>query len=150
MKLKAPISPDTTYRIEAEISDVSPPRVMVVGRILTAEGLVAAEATAKMAMLDKLDGVGRAPPAKFPPVDDASTNRYSLARVYASDGGGAHSAPTAARGSIAETVAELQRLQQLLVSQLQSEYFCDDVEPPAEAFGWAEGRLREYFENGGE
>ena len=45
--------------------------------------------------------------------------------------------------------AELKRLQKLLVTQLQNEYFCDDVEPPAEAFGWDDEKLKEYFENGG-
>ena len=47
-------------------------------------------------------------------------------------------------------MAELKRLQALLVSQLQGEYFCDDVEPPPLAFGWSEEKLREYFENGGD
>ena len=49
----------------------------------------------------------------------------------------------------AETAAELKRLQRLLVSQLQAEYYCDDVEPPEEAFGWDEAKLNAYFESGG-
>jgi len=36
-----------------------------------------------------------------------------------------------------------------LVKQMQDEYFCDDVLPPQEAFGWGEPRLRDFFESGG-
>jgi hypothetical protein len=50
----------------------------------------------------------------------------------------------------ASTMAELQRLQAHLVALLQNEYFCDDLEPPAAAFGWGDQKLREYFESGGE
>ena len=63
--------------------------------------------------------------------------------VDVSDGGGGG-------GSASETMAELKRLQKKLVAMMQNEYFCDDVEPPTEAFGWDEAKLRDYFENGGE
>ena len=89
-----------------------------------------------------------------PPCDPQVTKERSLNRVYqgslgngavdVSDGGGAPA------GEIGETMAELKRLQKLLVAQLQAEFFCDDVEPPPAAFGWDEGKLRDYFENGGE
>ena len=89
-----------------------------------------------------------------PPCDPQVTKERSLNRVYqgslgngavdVSDGGGAPA------GEIGETMAELKRLQKLLVAQLQAEFFCDDLEPPPAAFGWDEGKLRDYFENGGE
>ena len=53
-------------------------------------------------------------------------------------------------GSVDETIAQLQSLQKKLVGMMQAEYFCDDLEPPAAAFGWQAERLRDYFENGGE
>ena len=52
--------------------------------------------------------------------------------------------------SISELTAKVKAAQQELVAALQAEYFTDDVEPPAEAFGWSEDRLREFFESGGD
>ena len=52
--------------------------------------------------------------------------------------------------SVAEITAELGRLQQKLIKALQDEYFCDDVSPPPEAFGWSEQALRDFMESGGE
>eukprot|EP00965_Chrysotila_dentata_P117541 3883797-Pleurochrysis_carterae.AAC.1 len=51
---------------------------------------------------------------------------------------------------IAKKLREMQRLQSQLVAILQAEYFCDDLELPADAFGWSEGALRNFFESGGE
>lgn len=36
-----------------------------------------------------------------------------------------------------------------LVSQLQQELFCDDLEPPPEARAWSSARVRAFFESGG-
>ena len=163
-KIKVPIATNQTYKLEAEITDCSPPRCMTAGRILSLDGkTVMAEATAKMAMMDRMGGSaissGGADGQKevfvpAPPCDPQVTKERSLNRVYqgslgngavdVSDGGGAPA------GEIGETMAELKRLQKLLVAQLQAEFFCDDVEPPPAAFGWDEGKLRDYFENGGE
>ena len=121
---------------------------------------IMAEASAKMAMMDRMKGDGPLPDGPLgPPVEPGLADKYSLTRVYTSmgggrpidvsdggGGGGGGALPTSA----AETVAQLKRLQALLVTQLQGEYFCDDVEPPVEAFGWAEAKLRDYFESGGE
>jgi lysophospholipase L1-like esterase len=52
--------------------------------------------------------------------------------------------------SVAELVQTLAATQKQLVKALQDEYFCDDVAPPAEAFGWSEADLRAYMESGGE
>ena len=52
--------------------------------------------------------------------------------------------------STASLLAQLKELQSQLVKALQEEYFCDDLEAPAEAFGWSEQRLREFFESGGD
>ena len=51
--------------------------------------------------------------------------------------------------SVAELVETLKATQKQLVKALQDEYFCDDVEPPPEAFGWGEQALRDYMESGG-
>ena len=37
-----------------------------------------------------------------------------------------------------------------LVSRLQEESFCDDIEPPSEAVAWSEDELQRFFEHGGE
>ena len=78
-----------------------------------------------------------------------------------SSAGGRASAPldvTDARGSggggsgsggVAEALASVKAAQARLVSLMQNEYFCDDLQPPDEAFGWGEQRLRDFFENGG-
>ena len=50
-------------------------------------------------------------------------------------------------GSILSDLADAQRR---LVRALQDEYFTDDVEPPPEAFGWDEAKLRAFMESGGE
>lgn len=52
--------------------------------------------------------------------------------------------------SVDELVASLKATQRQLVKALQDEYFCDDLEPPIEAFGWSEQSLREFMESGGE
>ena len=52
-------------------------------------------------------------------------------------------------GDTASTLKELKKLQLHLVTLMQNEYYCDDVEPPHEAFGWSDQQLRDYFENGG-
>jgi isoamyl acetate esterase len=52
--------------------------------------------------------------------------------------------------SVQQLAAELTSLQQKLVKALQDEYFCDDVSPPPEAFGWSETALRDFMESGGE
>ena len=53
-------------------------------------------------------------------------------------------------GDITAIVAELRSVQSRLVAALQAEFYCDDLDPPEECWGWAEGALREYFESGGE
>lgn len=52
--------------------------------------------------------------------------------------------------SIAELTATIAEAQSKLIKALQEEYFCDDVQPPPEAFGWEESRLRAFMESGGE
>jgi lysophospholipase L1-like esterase len=47
-------------------------------------------------------------------------------------------------------VHKLEETQRLLVKILQEEYFCDDIEPPARAFGWSESDIRSFMESGGE
>ena len=52
-KIKKPMAPNVTYRVEAEITECSPPRVMVSGKIVGAEkdsrgDVVFAEAIAKV------------------------------------------------------------------------------------------------------
>ena len=47
-------------------------------------------------------------------------------------------------------VLELRSVQARLVAALQGEFFCDDVTPPEECWGWDEGTLRTFFESGGE
>ena len=51
---------------------------------------------------------------------------------------------------VADLLAELAALQRKLTLELQSEYFCDDLELPPTAFGWSEQEIRDYFESGGE
>lgn len=51
--------------------------------------------------------------------------------------------------SVSELAASLATVQRQLVLALQAEYFCDDLELPAAAFGWEEAQLRAYFESGG-
>lgn len=190
-KIKLPSQPHVTYRLEAEVTECVPPRCMVAGRILTADGKVIAEATAKMAMMDRMRGEGASQAfVRYEEVPAATAQQYSLQRVYAdrkSGGGGggaggvcgsgtggggtgsssttgavvdvsmgdpdaAAKATTSASGggeNVAATLRQMQALQQRLVTLLQGEYFCDDVEAPPEAFGWSEQRLRDYFENGG-
>ena len=142
--------PGITYKLEAEVTDCSPPRCMTVGRILTMDGQLVAEATAKMAMMDRLAS-GQAL-SQSPECPDSVANERSLTRVYAKGGAGGGGGAAGAAGApdgLAATVAELRRLQQVLVSQLQGEYFCDDLEPPQAAFGWSEDELRGFFESGG-
>ena len=50
---------------------------------------------------------------------------------------------------VSTLTAQLLELQAQLVGALQAEYYCEDLSPPAEAFGWGEQRLRDYFESGG-
>ena len=52
-------------------------------------------------------------------------------------------------GDVSALSAQLRELQAALVGALQAEYFCDDLAPPADALGWSEQRLRDYFESGG-
>ena len=52
--------------------------------------------------------------------------------------------------SVAELAAKLKETQAQLVKALQEECFCDDLEPPQEAFGWSEVVLRDYMESGGQ
>ena len=133
--------------------------------------MVRAQATAKLAMMDRM-GDSSKPPEPMPPLDKATADMRSLTRMYAGGGGGGNGgtgagaataaprpppppgggggAQAKATTNAASTAAELLRLQRLLVRQLQEEYFCDDVEPPELAFGWSESKLRDYFENGGE
>ena len=154
VRIKMPAALDTTYKLEAEVTECSPPRCMTVGRIVALDGKVVAEATAKMAMMDRMGG-GDAPEEfdKLPEVSDALADERSLTRVYAKAANGGGSAAPAVDvsdgGTIAGTLAQLKALQTKLVVMMQGEYFCDDVEPPAEAFGWDEAKLRDYFENGG-
>ena len=120
-------------------------------------------------MMDRLQaGTGANPGAqkKAPGAADASDSNASgiadratcveaslkLQAAQAATGGSAQGGVGGARlpSDTGTAVKELKRLQQHLVSLLQNEYFCDDVEPPAEAFGWSEAALREYFENGGQ
>jgi hypothetical protein len=169
VKLKKPSLPGVTYRAEAEIKEVSPPKVVIEGKIVTLGGEVVAEARAVCVMMDKLASMTGAAAASFPMDADAADD-HSLAADVATDSsltrrqgsatglppappGGASAAPTAATaggGGIKETVEEMRALQRRLVTLMQNEYFCDDIEPPTEAFGWEEARLRDYFENGGE
>lgn len=51
---------------------------------------------------------------------------------------------------IAALLEEATDVQSRLIAALQAEYYCDDVTPPPAAFGWPEGRLRSFFESGGE
>ena len=124
-----------------------------------------AECTAKMAMSDRLGATGANQGEVIGvPVAKEEAERFSLARTYrrggggsgdggcgdgGGGGGGGGSGGNALPATAAETVVELQRLQKHLVTQLQNEYFCDDVEPPAEAFGWTEEKLKDFFESGG-
>lgn len=170
-KLKKPSLPNVTYKLEAQVIEVVVPRCTVVGRILTMNDELVAEATAKMAMADRM-GIGVNPGSVLgPPIDQEDAEKFSLTRVYRRGGGGDGAAAATDQVDIsdntrggcggsggggglnpstpAETVAELQRLQKLLVTQLQNEFFCDDIEPPPEAYGWSEEKLKEYFENGG-
>lgn len=122
-------------------------------------------------MMDRLGGGGsQSKPADEPTVQPKDAAKFSMARVSSTAAGGgggsgeggdslppappAATAAAPASGSapatVKETVAELQRLQKLLVTQLQNEFFCDDIEPPEIAYGWGEQKLRDYFENGGE
>ena len=41
-----------------------------------------------------------------------------------------------APGSVAEALAGFKAAQSTLVRALQNEFYCDDLEPPANAFGW--------------
>lgn len=50
---------------------------------------------------------------------------------------------------IAALLETLVATQRLIVRELQAEYYCDDVEPPPEAFGWSESELRKFMEAGG-
>ena len=52
--------------------------------------------------------------------------------------------------SLDSLLATLAATQQQIVKALQDEYFCDDVEPPPEAFGWDLERLQAFMEAGGE
>ena len=155
-KIKMPSVPGVTYKLEAEITECVPPRCMVTGRILTLDGQLVAEANAKMAMMDRLRGDEPQVFQPFPICPAEIANERSLFTVYKKGGGGGGGGAVdvsdggGGGGSASETMAELKRLQKKLVAMMQNEYFCDDVEPPTEAFGWDEAKLRDYFENGGE
>ena len=51
---------------------------------------------------------------------------------------------------VAALLTRLKELQTEVVASLQAEYFCEDLTPPAAAFGWGEQELRHFFESGGE
>ena len=169
VKLKKPSVPGQTYRAEAMIESVSPPRVVIKGTIKTLAGEDVAIATATCVMMDKMP---KSTDSRFqdPEGDDngvlpmAVADQCSVTKQLGNRaGGGGEGAPAGlpppppsaasaggGGGSIEGTLADLKALQAKLVTLLQSEYFCDDVEPPATAFGWEEQRLRDFFENGGE
>ena len=46
-------------------------------------------------------------------------------------------------------LARLRAAQRALIDEYRAEYFCDDLDVPASAFGWDEKDIREYFEAGG-
>ena len=46
-------------------------------------------------------------------------------------------------------LARLRAAQRALIDEYRAEYFCDDLDVPASAFGWDEKAIREYFEAGG-
>jgi hypothetical protein len=48
---------------------------------------------------------------------------------------------------MSDTAAQILNLQKKLIAELQEEYFCDDVKPPREAFGWSEEKIRAFFES---
>lgn len=52
--------------------------------------------------------------------------------------------------AVSTLIATLASTQQALIEALQDEYYCDDLQPPAQAFGWDEGTLRSFMESGGE
>lgn len=47
-------------------------------------------------------------------------------------------------------IVALQVAQRALVEELQAEFFCDDLEPPAGALGWDFEAFKEFYESGGE
>ena len=52
--------------------------------------------------------------------------------------------------SLDALLTRLRDVQAEVVASLQAEYFCEDLTPPAAAFGWDEQALRDFFERGGE
>jgi len=160
-KLLKPSQPGVTYKLEAEIGECTPPRCTTIGRILTLEGQLVAEATAVMAMIDRKGrnisaataSATSSRPASvtvsstLPECPDSVADRRSLCRVFAR--GEAGGGIGAARGDAAATLAEIRRLQHVLVKQLQHEHlFSDDLEPPEEAFGWSEAEFHSFFDDG--
>ena len=174
VKFKKPSLPNKTYKAVAEITDVSAVKVMIKGDILTTNDKgeyteVVVTATCTCVMLDKLQGKTT---SKSEDRDDGNVisaeqclaDSLKLQALRAEGGQPPPSLPppppTAASASTpplapwlptntADTLKALKQLQEHLVSQLQTEYFCDDVEPPEEAFGWSAKKLTEYFANGG-
>ena len=55
-----------------------------------------------------------------------------------------------APGSVAEALAGFKAAQSTLVRALQNEFYCDDLEPPANAFGWTPDQYYAFYESGGE
>jgi lysophospholipase L1-like esterase len=51
--------------------------------------------------------------------------------------------------AVQRLVDDLRKIQRALVSELQAASFCDDLEPPAGAFGWTADQFIEFFESGG-
>ena len=51
--------------------------------------------------------------------------------------------------TVADLASELRSVQKRLVAALQAETFCEDLEPPARAWGWDAAQLVHYFESGG-
>lgn len=164
VKLKMPSMPGQTYRAEAKITDVQPPKVTIEGVIKTLKGEEVATARAICVMMDKMpkragsDNTFRDPEANQNGcLTPAQAAQYSLSRQAKEGGGGdgrrgsvGDVGGTSVAGNVRETIDELRALQGKLVAMLQSEYFCDDLEPPPDAFGWNEQRLRDYFESGGD
>lgn len=46
-------------------------------------------------------------------------------------------------------LAAFQQAQRQLVDALQLEYYCDDLEPPLTAFGWAPDEYKQFYQSGG-
>lgn len=169
VKLKRPSVPGVSYRAEAAITSVAPPKVTIDGTIKTMSGEVVCEARAICVMLDKMPKpAGQTQSFHQDPASIDATGVLSVEEAMSTsmsqqllrgracapnrsgDGGGGGPSEHHGGASLDEAIAELQKLQRKVVGMLQDEYFCDDVEPPPEAFGWGAERLKQYFENGGE